>query len=371
MSYGFTFIDGNHITTGKIDCNYVKVHGANGDVVIDGNNITVTNGKMNFSTEGEQISIDATGIKGEGTNSSFSLTNEGGLQIKAGTGSQVHVDGDGIWTGTEKQVNSVWMHDKMISVYNAEGGHECTFGKFDTNKYGLLAGASVDSGPRAELTKTGLNCYNSSNQLIFSTEGSGFFNGNFITAVGLKCDTGYSAKYKQLDSSNRRWIQLVDDATGSSWSDIIRVGYATACDTAANATNAENAENAEHATNADNSNKLGNVEAGLYALKSDLNSNGGGTKTIIMGHYEYRGDNSTNLTVTFTGCGSNHYGSRSVAPAISCVIEGDYGGWCCAWLTGVNASANGGEDCVATILVSTHAGGTGGGIRFYVVGTFE
>lgn len=173
LSYGFTFLDGNHIYTGQIDCNKVTVSGAGGDVIIDGNNITVTNGKMDFTSAGSNVTIDSTGISGSDGSTSFSLTDSGGLDITAGTGSSTHIDSNGIWTGTSATTGSVNIDDSKITIYNNSGTQEVLMGNYTGSSYGFLAGASASSGQRAILDKDGLRVYDSSGDLMLdSNDGS-------------------------------------------------------------------------------------------------------------------------------------------------------------------------------------------------------
>ncbi len=96
LSYGFTFIDGNHITTGIIDCNKVHVHGAGSDVIIDGSGLNIINGKMNFRTgnihDTSGVEIDSYGIRGGTETSYFRLDKGLGLYLGFGFGENRYIE---------------------------------------------------------------------------------------------------------------------------------------------------------------------------------------------------------------------------------------------------------------------------------------
>lgn len=89
LSYGFTYIDGNHITTGEIDCNKVTVHGADRNVIIDGTGIQILNGRMTFCTglstdPTNNMTIDSNGIACIANNTGFTLNKNTGLELLFG-----------------------------------------------------------------------------------------------------------------------------------------------------------------------------------------------------------------------------------------------------------------------------------------------
>ena len=57
-SYGFTYIDGNKITTGILNANVVKVVGGGGSVTIDDLGIKVENGKLTVEDEEDEVTIE-------------------------------------------------------------------------------------------------------------------------------------------------------------------------------------------------------------------------------------------------------------------------------------------------------------------------
>jgi len=230
LSYGFTFIDGNHITTGIIDANKVNIHGAGGDVVIDGSNIKITNGSMLFETadpsSADRVWIDDDGIHGTRNDGSFfHLTSSAGFSMQTGSGKPVHIDTNGIWTGTSYNNDSIWIRDQRISVYDTSSAHHTTFGRYDAGKYGILAGLSPSAFPRVELNEYGISCWNANGDLLFSTAGDGTFNDNLVgTAnisrrVALDPDVNnpdYFMQFWGTDGSHRK-LQVVEPDGGGGY----------------------------------------------------------------------------------------------------------------------------------------------------------
>lgn len=56
-SYGFTYIDGNHIATGRIDADTVNIAGGGGSVLIDGSGVLIEDGKLTVKDEADNAII--------------------------------------------------------------------------------------------------------------------------------------------------------------------------------------------------------------------------------------------------------------------------------------------------------------------------